>query len=82
MKRAAWKWYACIEGEGNDCAYESDTRDAAISAIAQDFGPGTVIEVMEARFSTAKRYEGHDFVPFIATRNAEKLTLGVRVVPA
>ena len=79
-KRAAWKWYACPEGETDEFAYESDTREAAIAAIAKDFPPETVIEVVEARMSSARRYEGDDFVPFIATRNAEKLTLGAREV--
>jgi len=82
MKRAPWKWYACIEGESDECGYESDTRDEAIAKIAQDYDPGTVIEVKEARFSTAQRYEGHDLVPFIAIRNDEKVTLGMRAVPA
>ncbi|PTR11765.1 MULTISPECIES: hypothetical protein [unclassified Novosphingobium] len=77
-KRAPWKWYATLEGETDEYAYESDTREAAIAAIAADFGAGTAIEVVEARFSVDERYEGHDFVPFIAMRNAEKITLGPR----
>ncbi|WP_298165345.1 hypothetical protein [Novosphingobium sp.] len=82
MKRAPWKWYACIEGEADECGYESDSKEAAIAAIARDFEPGTVIEVLEARFSTAKKYEGHDYVPFIAVRNRETITLGLREVAA
>ncbi len=80
MKRAPWKWYACIEGEADECGYESDTREQAVAKIAFDFPAGALIEVMEARFSTAQRYEGSDFVPFIAIRNRETLTLGVREV--
>ena len=82
MKRAPWKWYACIEGEDDECGYESDSREDAVAGIAADFPAGTRIEVMEARFSTAQRYEGNDFVPFIAVRNRATLTLGVREVQA
>ncbi|MCW1985366.1 UNVERIFIED_ORG: hypothetical protein M2348_001098 [Sphingomonas sp. R1F5B] len=79
-KLAAWKWYACPEGETDQFAYESDTREAAIAAIAQEFPAGTVVEIVEARMSSDRRYEGQDFVPFIAMRNDEYITLGVREV--
>lgn len=75
---AEWKWYACVESESDECGYESDTREDAIAAIAADLGPCIVIEVCEAQMSTAKRYEGADFVPFTKVRNRERIELGPR----
>lgn len=75
---APWRWYACVEGEHDCYGFESPTREEALAAISREFGPGTVVELIEAKFSTAAKYEGADFVPFIRTKNHEKLTIGPR----
>lgn len=78
MMPAQWRWYACVEGEGDECGFESGTREGAVEAILRDMGPNVTIEVMEARMSTAKRWEGADFVPFVAVRNREVIDLSMR----
>lgn len=75
---AKWKWYACREGERDECAFESDTREEAIAAISKDEGPGVVIEVGEAQMSTARKFEGDSPVPFVRMRNWETVELGPR----
>ena len=68
---AEWKWYVTRAGDWDAFGFESDTREEAIAAFVRDEGY-IEIEVCEARFSTAKRYEGADFVPFAAVRNKER----------
>lgn len=74
-----WRWYACQEGDHDEYAYESTSKEECIAAALRDLGP-VVIEITEARFSTDKRYEGNDFVPFVRQRNQERVDLGVREV--
>lgn len=69
-----WRWYACMEGEHDGYGFESETREACIEAALRDLGP-VVIEITEARFSSATRYEGADFVPFVRQRNQERIDL-------
>jgi len=69
-----WRWYACQEGNDDEYGFESKTRDECIAAARSDLGR-VVIEITEARMSTAKRYEGADFVPFVRQRNQERVDL-------
>ncbi|MBK0020922.1 hypothetical protein IAE29_03270 [Ochrobactrum sp. S46] len=75
-----WTWFA---GNLDDDVYdlaEADSREKVI-AVALDAStgwlkPGDQFRIVEARSSTAKKYEGSDFVPFLRTRNEEFITVG------
>jgi hypothetical protein len=64
--------------EDDDDAYgcEEATREAVIAAAERELEPGARFEIIEARMSTAPRYEGSDWIPLLHTRNHE-----VRFVP-
>ena len=69
-----WEWFAGLEGESDyflacGCA----TRDAAIKEALCNACVGDIIQVIEARSSTAMKYEAADFVPFTRTRNRETI---------
>lgn len=75
-----WTWFA---GNLDDDVYdlaESGTREKVIAtALDASTGwlkPGDQFRIVEARSSTAKKYEGSDFVPFLRTRNEEIVTVG------
>lgn len=69
-----WSWWAGeIGAETYDLACEEPTREAAIYTASQLLDPGTEFEIIEARSSTAAKYEGADFVPFVRSRNHERL---------
>lgn len=75
-----WTWFA---GNLDDDVYdlaEADTREkviaAALDASTGWLKPGDQFRIIEARSSTAKKYEGSDFVPFLRTRNEEIITVG------
>lgn len=74
-----WTWFA---GNLDDDVYdlaEEDTREkvieAALDASTGWLKPGDQFRIVEARSSTAKKYEGADFVPFLRTRNSEIVTV-------
>jgi hypothetical protein len=74
-----WTWFA---GNLDDDVYdlaEADTREkvitAALDAPTGWLKPGDPFCIVEARSSTAKKYEGSDFVPFLRTQNAEIIYL-------
>lgn len=68
---AKWRWYACLEGEETEYGFESKSRDEALAEISREFGPFKSVSIVEAQLSTAAKYEGADFVPFIRERNHE-----------
>ena len=76
MMAGAWKWYATTEGATDEYSFESNTREDAISAIIRDLGHSGKILVCEARMSSAAKYEGADFVPFVSKRNEELIDVG------
>jgi len=74
---SAWEWWAGIVGD--DC-YElaggCSTRERAITEALRNAGDEDVIQIVEAQSSSAMKYEGADFVPFVRTRNQEVLGRG------
>ena len=74
-----WTWFA---GNLDDDVYdlaEADTREkviaAALDASTGWLKPGDQFRIIEARSSTAMKYEGSNFVPFLRTRNSEIVTV-------
>jgi hypothetical protein len=66
-----WTWFA---GEIDEDVYdlaEEDSREKVIEAAMRHLSVGDQFRIIEARSSTAKKYEGSDFIPFLRTRNAE-----------
>lgn len=66
-----WTWFA---GEIDEDVYElaeENTREKVIEAAMRHLSVGDQFRIIEARSSTAKKYEGSDFVPFLRTRNLE-----------
>ncbi|WP_313026717.1 hypothetical protein [Brucella sp.] len=74
-----WTWFAGNLGDDVYDLAEADTREkviaAALDASTGWLKPGDQFRIVEARSSTAKKYEGSDFVPFLRTRNAEIITV-------
>lgn len=74
-----WKWWA-VEAEDESCGEwnigERDTREQIIAQANCELPPATPFFIMEARSSTDRRYEGADIVPFLRTRNKERLVTG------
>jgi hypothetical protein len=69
-----WSWSAGIPGEeAFGLACEEPSREAAIAAARREVSPGTEFEIVEARSSTAARYESAYFVPFLRTRHHERI---------
>lgn len=73
-----WEWWA---GEiGADCYYfgNASTRGEAIKAGLRETMPGEKFQIIEARSSTAQKYQdgSYDSVPFTHTRNHEIITNG------
>lgn len=72
-----WFWYwkvADDESYGEECS----SRDAVIASAHRELQPGEEFEIIEARMSDAKVHEGSDFIPFIRSRNHERLTVPAR----
>ncbi len=66
-----WTWFA---GEIDEDVYdlaEEDSREKVIEAAMRHLSVGDQFRIIEARSSTAKKYDGSDFIPFLRTRNAE-----------
>lgn len=75
-----WAWWAGEPSEETyDLACEKPTREAAIAEAMRQLNRGEQFRIIEARASTAAKYEGADFVPFMRTRNHEVLTVGPRL---
>lgn len=71
-----WSWYAGEVGEYSyDLACDEPSREAAINAAVAQLEVGDQFQIIEARSSEAKRYEGDDITPFLRTRNHELITV-------
>lgn len=67
-----FSWWAGVVGEDSyDLAADCPSREAAIHEALRNADDDEVIQIVEARSSTDRRYEGADFVPFTHTRNHE-----------
>jgi hypothetical protein len=70
-----WGWYAGeLDELTYDLACDEPTREAAIREACRNLRPGEQFQIVEARSSTDRKYEGSDCVPFLRTRNKEILT--------
>lgn len=70
----AWQWWATPRAayhEGEWTLGEFSTREEAVAAGMEATEHGEFFYVVEARSSTAKKHEGAEIVPFVATRNLE-----------
>ena len=76
---SAWEWwaggYGHVEYEGVYTGCGLTRRDAIAAALSDCEPDENCIIVVEARSSTAKKYEGTEYVPFTHTRNREQLTI-------
>lgn len=71
-----WEWWVGVPGaEAYDLGLAM-TRSEAVRIGLRETLPGDEFEIVEAQTSTARRYEGADFVPFIRSRNYERLKNG------
>lgn len=77
-----WSWYA---GEVDEFAYDLAcdelSREAAINAAVAQLEIGDQFQIIEARSSEAKRYEGDDITPFLRTRNHGLITVTKALKP-
>lgn len=74
-----WSWWAGVPGEDiYDVACEEPTREACILTACQLLDPGDTFRIVEARSSTAMKYDEAESVPFVRQRNHETLTVGPR----
>lgn len=78
-----WQWWAADEddaccGEWNMGEFSS--RAEAIAGANRELPPGTPFRIIEARSSESLQYEGADIVPFLRSRNQERLVTGPRAV--
>lgn len=79
---SGWAWYAGIVGEPvYEVACDCRSREEALREAARNVGPDEEIQLIEARQSTDRRYEGADSIPFTHTRNHEVIgRLGLALV--
>lgn len=79
-----WEWFAGsigdVECEGIYPAGGCRTLDDALTELVQQgvevIDGEVIVCVVEARSSTAMRYEGAECVPFLRRRNEQTLSLG------
>lgn len=73
-----WQWWWIEEGEDEHGGWrgEHDTRAQAVNEAQRDLPGGTAFYVIEARSSEAIEHEGSECVPFLRTRNKERLVTG------
>lgn len=73
-----WEWWWLEDGgqEYEGWAGACASRDDAIKEAQREVPVGARFIIIEARSSTAEKYEGADWVPFLRTRNREVLTNG------
>lgn len=76
-----WRWWWIEDGNDEDGGWMGDhlTRDKAIADAQRYLPAGTAFDVIEARSSDAMKYEGAECVPFLRTRNRERLVAGPRL---
>lgn len=74
-----WRWWWLAEGDDShgDWRGDCDTREEAIRVAGRELRDGTAFDVMEARSSTAMIHEGAECVPFLRTRNRERLIVSL-----
>lgn len=71
-----WRWWAREPGDDTyDLACDEPTREAVIQEASRHLKPGDRFEIIEARASEDRRYEGSDLVPFLRIRNGETVTV-------
>ena len=77
-----WEWWAGVVGEPiYDLAGGCSTREEVIAQAMREAAAGEPIQIIEARSSSAARYEGAESVPFVKTRNHEIIgTKGCRTL--
>lgn len=71
-----WEWWIGEPGAESYALGTAKSRDEAIQIGQRETLPGEQFEIIEARSSTAMKYEGADFVPFTHRRNHEVFTNG------
>lgn len=72
---SAWGWF--WGGYDDEPMYgEFTSREEAIADAEGNLPPGEPFKVIEARTSSAKRYEGSDLIPFLRVRNGEDRIAG------
>ena len=65
-----WAWWAGHIGEDYEIA-EASSRDAVIQAARREIAPSAPFQIIEARSSTDRHFDGADVIPFVRTRNHE-----------
>ncbi len=73
MTNWAWFWGGY---DDEAMAGEFKTRSDAIASAEAALPAGEPFKIIEARMSTAKKYEGADFIPFLRVRNGEDRIAG------
>lgn len=77
-----WSWCAGqVDEFAYDLACDEPSRDAVIAAAVAQLEVGDQFQIIEARSSEAKRYEGDDITPFLRTRNYELITVTKALKP-
>ncbi len=70
-----WAWWAGHIGEDYDIA-EAASREDVIAAARREISPGETFQIIEARSSADRRFDGADVIPFVRTRNHEIIAPG------
>jgi hypothetical protein len=71
-----WRWWigeADIVDSESQYDADCDTREAAIAWANREYPAGTPFYIIEARSSEDRRHEESDLVPFLRSRNKERL---------
>lgn len=71
-----WTWFAGKLDEDVYDLAEQATPEKVIEEASRQLLHGQQFRIIEARSSSAQKYEGSDFIPFLRTRNKEIITLG------
>lgn len=73
-----WRWWWKEEHADDWGGWEGDcdSREAAVREAQRLLPSGTAFLIVEARSSTSLEYEGAECVPFLRTRNKERLGNG------
>lgn len=73
-----WQWF-WLPADGDEYGGwdgEHGSKEQAILRAQRELRSGDVFFVIEARSSTAMEHEGAECVPFLRTRNKERLIVG------
>ncbi len=75
-----WGWWWLAEGDDPNGGWDGDhdSREKAVAEAQRYVPQGKAFLVIEARSSEDMRYEGADCVPFLRTRNRERIVNGPR----